>query len=118
MYDPRFTFQPYIGDNTYLNHANDLLDIQGKIYDQLADCENFVGVDFCDVHAGGIQVRGHHKLVKNYSYPSAQPTIKYDFSNKDEVVSEFVTGWKNADNKDDVDSFLRFVAANEKYGWD
>ncbi|MBQ6359564.1 MAG: hypothetical protein IJJ25_00210 [Lachnospiraceae bacterium] len=118
MYDPRFKFQPYIGDNTYLNHANDLLDIQAKIHDKLGECENFLGVDFCDVHAGGIQVRGHHKLIERYSYPGVQPTIEYDFSNSDEVVNKFIEAWNEADNEKDVQSFLRFVREGEKYGWD
>lgn len=118
MYDPRFTFQPYIGDDTYIDHANDLLHIQSKIYGQLEGYENFAGVDFCDVHAGGIQIRGHHKKVSGYTFPATQPTIKKDFSNMEEVIDEFVKVWKSADTDDNIDDYLRFIAAGEKYGWD
>lgn len=79
--------------------------------------ENFDGIDFCDVGAGGIQIRGHHKRVKGYCF-GEQVTIKYDFSNSIEAVDEFITMWKAHDNDEALHDYLEFIAFGEKFGWD
>ena len=50
--------------------------IESQINKCLCGFENFQGIDFCNVGAGGIQIRGHHKQIKGFTYGS-QPTIKY-----------------------------------------
>lgn len=112
-----FQRKPYVRQDTLDKYKDKMLYVQNKIADLLSDCENFDGVDFCDVHAGGIQVRGFHKLVKGYSY-GYQPTIEYDFSNVNEVVEDFVDTWKYEDVPQKVDSYLNFLHDGEKCGWD
>lgn len=112
-----FWRKPYVKQQTLIEHKDDLLKIEKQINDGLKDYPNFLGIDFCDVSAGGIQIRGHHKAIKGYSYGS-QPTIKYDFSNKDEVAQDFIEMWKSEDTPSKVRHFQNFIEMGEKYGWD
>jgi len=98
-------------------HQNDFDYIEESICTQLSEYENFDGIDFCDVGANGIQIRGFHKKVGDYTYGD-QPTIKYDFSNIEEVITEFVEMWKAQDNPAKLNSYLSFIYWGEKYGWD
>ena len=112
-----FKYTPYVSIRTLLNHAEDLHKIEQEITDGLKDRENFEGIDFCDVSAGGIQIRIHHKQIKNYTY-GGQYTILYDFSNAGEAPKEVIEHFKKIDNPKDVQSMLRFIEDGEKYGWD
>lgn len=112
-----FQRKPYVRQDTLNKHKDIMLYIQNKISDILCDYENFDGVDFCDVNAGGIQVRGFHKLVNGYSY-GYQPTIKYDFSNVQEVINDFVNMWKQQDVPQNINNYLNFLRDGERYGWD
>jgi len=112
-----FQHMPYIGLKTLKEHEPDLLKIERDICKLLSGFENFNGIDFCDVGANGIQIRGHHKQIKGYTY-GTQPTIKYDFSNKDEIVMEFVNMWYRYDTSEKIRHEKSFIADGEKYGWD
>ena len=56
-----FKYRPYLSIKMLINHAEQLHKIEQDIEEGLKDNENFEGVDFCDVSAGGIQIRIHHK---------------------------------------------------------
>ena len=88
-----------------------------EINTALKDYPNFDGVDFCDVGANGIQIRGHHKQIGGYTYGS-QPTIKEDLSNITEATQEFIDMWKAEDTPMKVLKFKEFISFGEKYGWD
>lgn len=112
-----FKYKPFLGLQTIKEHFQDLIKIEQDICKLLKGFDNFQGIDFCDVSANGIQIRGHHKKIKDYTY-GQQPTIKYDFSNKDSIVMEFVNMWYEHDTPSKVSAEKRFIAAGEKYGWD
>lgn len=116
--DSEFVFRPYLTKDD-LRHKDQLLEIQSYISNALNNYPNYLGVDFCDVHAGGIQIRGHHKKITGYTYPiNQQPTIDYDFGNYMDAAKEFVDLWKAYDNPRDVSDAKDFILAGEKYGWD
>lgn len=117
LYFETFKHTPYLSVSIIENHLQELLYIENKITEALKDFENFQGIDFCNVSAGGIQIRGHHKRIKNYTY-GIQPTIKYDFSNIEECIQEFIEMWKQYDTPEKVNVELRFIEDGEKYGWD
>ena len=107
----------HLSESTIDEHMDELLRIQDTIIEKLKDYPNFYGMDFTDVNAGGIQIRGHHRNINGYSYGD-QPTLKYDFSNIDECIEDFVEGWKRCDNPKDFITFKRFIEDGQKYGWD
>lgn len=117
IYFECFRNEPYLKLDILQGHLKELMYIEQEINKCLVGFENFEGIDFCDVHAGGIQIRGHHKQIKGYTYGS-QPTIKYDFSNIEEAISEFIDMWRKADRPHEVDEEQRFIRFGEKYGWD
>ena len=57
------------------------------------------------------------KLDKEYTVGD-QPTIKYDFSNIEEVILEFIDMWRKNDRPDSVRKYQEFLSWGEKYGWD
>lgn len=101
IYFECFRHEPYLKLDILQEHLKELMYIEEEINKCLVGFENFQGIDFCDVSAGGIQIRGHHKQIKGYTYGS-QPTIKYDFSNVEEVISEFIDMWRKADRSGQV----------------
>lgn len=112
-----FKYRPYLSIKMLINHAEQLHKIEQDIEEGLKDNENFEGVDFCDVSAGGIQIRIHHKEIKNYTY-GGQYTILYDFSNADDAAQAVIEHFKEIDNPKDIKIMLDFIADGEKYGWD
>lgn len=113
----KFDFRPYMYIEMIEEHFKELMFIQNDIHKKLKGYENFLGIDFCNVSAGGIQIRGHHKNITGYTY-GEQPTIKYDFSNIKEVISEFVNMWFDYDCDEYISREKDFIAFGEKYGWD
>lgn len=113
----KFDFQPFMNIKMIEEHFEELMFIQNDIHKKLKGYENFLGIDFCNVSAGGIQIRGHHKNITGYTY-GEQPTIKYDFSNIKEVISEFVNMWFDYDCDEYISREKDFIAFGEKYGWD
>lgn len=108
----------YLHPEKYPCEYKDMLEaIHISIVAALDGYENFDGINFCDVGADGIQIRGQHKQVKGYSF-GEQVTIKYDFSNSAEAVDEFIAMWKTHDNDEALHDYLEFIAFGEKYGWD
>ena len=112
-----FRRTPYLSVSTLIEHCDELRRIEQEIEDGLKDVENYEGIDFVDVSANGIQIRLHHKQIKNYTYGN-QYTIRYDFSNADEAPKAVIEHFKEIDNPADVQRMLRFIADGEKYGWD
>lgn len=110
-------FKSYLLEETVRKHENDFKYINKKINNKLKEYKNFDGIDFCDVSANGIQIRGHHKEIKGYTF-GEQPTIKYDFSNVEDAIEEFVDMWKKCDNSSYLIKLKNFIAFGEKYGWD
>ena len=113
----KFDFRPYMYIEMIEEHFKELLFIQNDIHKKLKGYENFLGIDFCNVGANGIQIRGHHKNITGYTY-GEQPTIKYDFSNIKEAISEFVNMWFEYDCDEYIPKEKEFIASGEKYGWD
>lgn len=91
--------------------------IRDAIADGLRDHPNFEGVDFCDVSAGGIHVRGHHREVKGHTY-GEQPLLQYDMSNAVEVVDKFIEAWKKMDDEKTLRAYKAFIEDCDKWGWD
>lgn len=113
-----FFAKPYVNNIGILEkHKGQLRYIEKEIGKSLKSYPNFEGIDFCDVHAGGIQIRGHHKDIKNYCF-GEQITIKYDFSNYKDTIAQFVNMWKSLDNDSFISDYKSFLADGEKYGWD
>lgn len=105
----------YLSEETYTKDLSILEAIKTKIENAL-NGSNLAYVDFTDVSAGGIQVRGFHKEIAGYSYMSE--TLLYDYSNKDSIVDKFVDAWRSLDNKEHLSGYKSFLADGEKYGWD
>lgn len=113
----KFDFRPYMNIKMIEDHLEELIFIQNDIHKKLKGYENFLGIDFCNVSAGGIQIRGHHKDITSYTY-GQQPTIKYDFSNIKEAISQFVNMWFEYDCDEYISREKDIIAFGEKYGWD
>lgn len=107
----------FLSEETFIKYKDTFMRVANSIKDMLVDFPNYIGCDFCDVNANGIQIRGHHKEIGGYTY-GEQITIKYDFSNIEEVADEFVEHWKQLDNPSDVARYKSFLADGERYGWD
>lgn len=117
LYFEYFRYKPYLKLEMLEEHLKDFMYIESQINKCLCGFENFEGIDFCNVGAGGIQIRGHHKEIKGYTYGS-QPTIKYDFSNIEEVICEFIDMWRRSDTEQKIMKEKEFIYYGEKYGWD
>lgn len=88
-----------------------------SINKSLVGYPNFDGVDFCDVNAGGIQIRGYHKQIEGHTY-GYQPTIKEDLSNIIKATEIFIDMWKTEDTPAQVQNFKDFLEMGKLYGWD
>lgn len=111
------THSSYILDSYYEHYRKIFEAAIAEINEGLKEYSNFDGVDFSDVGANGIQIRGHHKEIKGRTY-GTQPTIKYDLSNITDTVSEFIEMWKQEDTTQKVNDYKRFLELGDKYGWD
>ena len=111
-----FKFEPIVGKDKLIHNINEFIEIQSAIEEQLKEYPNFDGIQFVDVNANGIQIRGFHKQ-STYSFID-QLTIKYDFSNYKECIEMFVLKWKERDNNESLDWHNRFIEQGEQYGWD
>jgi len=117
LYLGTFKYKPYIREEMLVDHLEELKYIENAITERLEGFPNFTGIDFCNVGAHGIQIRGHHQQIKGYTYGS-QPTIKYDFSNYLDTVDEFVAMWEKNDIPERIRRELSMITEGEKYGWD
>lgn len=117
MSNNKFDYVPYINEGTLSAFKNLLMDIQNIIHEGLKDYPNFLGIQFVDVHAGGIQIRGFHKEINGHSYGS-QVTIDYNMVNAYDCAEKFISEWKKADTVDKVKHFKEFIRMGEEYGWD
>lgn len=111
-----FRYEPYLSHECIKEHFEELRDTEEIIDKLLSGFKNYNGIDFCDVSAGGIQIRLHHKEIKGYTHGN-QITIKYDFTNIDDVpwlvAKEFV---KN-DTPALISKEKAFIREGEKYDW-
>ena len=112
-----FKRKPFLKGDILEKHFDELKRIENEITKSLKDCPGFEAIDFCDVGAKGIQIRGFHKDVKGYCY-GEQVTIKYDFSNSDIAIDSFIEMWKREDTAEKLSLYQGFLADGEKYGWD
>ena len=80
LYFECFQYKPFLKLEILEEHLKDFMYIESQINKCLCGFENFQGIDFCNVGAGGIQIHGHHKQIEGHTYGS-HPTLKYDFSN-------------------------------------
>ena len=117
LYLGTFKYKPYMGEEMLVDHLEELKYIENAITERLVKFPNFTGIDFCNVGARGIQIRGHHQQIKGYTYGS-QPTIKYDFSNYLDTADEFVAMWEKNDIPERIYREIAMIADGEKYGWD
>lgn len=106
----------YLHEDVYKEHMNDFIYINKQITNRLKDYPNFNGIDFCDVHAGGIQIRGRHKKFPTHTFGD-QITIQYDFSNIEQAINDFAEMWKYFDEPDYIKEYKQFLTDGEKYGW-
>lgn len=116
LYVDGFYKEPFVKLETLEKYKDKMLYIENTINKYLSGFENFEGIDFCDVNANGIQVRGHCKPIKGYTYGN-QPTIKYDFSNVEDVIWEFIKQWGIIDTPEAIAKEQSFIRNGEKYGW-
>ena len=103
-------------DKYPIDYAEKLQYIRKEIENRLIGYTNLLKFDFCDVSAGGIQIRGFHKEVPNYSYIDV--TLKYDFSNMFDCINDFVQMWIECDNERSISRFRDFIEDGLRYGWD
>ena len=90
----------YLHPDKYPINYGELLDKAFQAISNHPEVKNLSSLDFCDVNANGIQIRGCHLLAEpGYSY-GHQATIKYDFANIEDAVNEFIACWKQKDNPD------------------
>lgn len=102
----------YVTPETYAEHANEFEALSDYL---LRHCRGLHSLDISDVSAGGIQIGGTHNA--NPGYIILHKTVKYDFSNIDKAVKEFMSDWNSfADNE--IAAFKKFTEDGEKYGWD
>ena len=113
----KFKKKPFLEDQMLKKHFDELKRIENEITAGLKEYPNFAAIDFCDVRAGGIQIRGFHKEVKGHCYGD-QITVKYDFSNINTAIDSFIEMWKKEDTIEHLSNYKSFLADGEKYGWD
>lgn len=99
-----------------MEHYNELSKLKKELDKLVEKYENLVGYDFCDVSAGGVQIRLKHKEIKNYTF-GRQITIKYDCSNINEVLDLVEKAWVEDDTEENVNFDKRMIADCEKWGW-
>lgn len=109
-----FDKMPFLS-REYENQYFKLILAQEKINNRLKDYEDFGGVCFSDVHAGGIQIHMNNKRVP---ICIADSTIKYDFSNIDEAVEKAIQAFIDTDNEQSIKNANDFYEDGCKYGWD
>lgn len=107
----------YMSAQLYLDNKDKWEYIENEIIKGLKNYPNFDYIDFCNVGADGVQIRCFHKEIKGYSY-GPQITVKYDMSNYLECIQEVIEMWKEFDTPEKVESYKKFIADCEKYGWD
>lgn len=117
LYTKGFWRRPYVTIDTLEKYKGEMVKIEKRINEELKEYPNFLGIDFCDVSAYGIQVRGHHKQILTHTF-GKQPTINYDFTNKEQVIQDFVQMWKVNDTPEDVIRYKDFIYFGNKYGLD
>lgn len=109
-----FDYTPYLS-RTYEDKYLELVRAQNIVNERLKDYEDYGGVRFSDVSAGGIQMTP----VNNKTPISlASATIKYDFSNVDEAIDEAVRDFIKTDNEKEIKYANSFYEDGMKYGWD
>lgn len=117
LYTKGFYRRPYVETKILEENKGAMVKIEREIRKGLKKYHTFKGIDFFDNHKDGIVISGHHLKVDGYVY-GKQIILKYDFSNKDTVVKEFVEMWKKFDTPQRVKEYKSFIKDGKKYGWD
>lgn len=117
LYNKTLQNRPFLNEEILVQNLDKLITIETDIRHKLDGFPHFAGIDFCDVSAGGIQIRGHHAQIKGYTYGN-QITIDYDFNNYIECIDRFVEMWKEQDKPEKVRAYKSFIADGERWGWD
>jgi hypothetical protein len=117
LYFDGFRYKPYLKIGELEVHKSELLIKEFLIDKLLSGFENYNGIDFCNVGAGGTQIRMHHKKIIGYTY-GRQITILPDYSNINDVILRVADAWIESDKENKVKNELKFIADGEKYGWD
>jgi len=117
LYLETFRKKPFLKPKFLIENLEKFIFIESAINEQLKDYPNFESISFTDVSAGGIQIGGSHKLVERYYYGHHQPTIKYDFSNFQQCIEEFVSNWKKIDNAEYTQGYRQYLREGERYNW-
>ena len=112
-----FRHEPFLSHKVLQEHFDELKKTEELIDKLLSGFENYGGIDFCDVSAGGIQIRIHHNSISGYTFGD-QKTILYDFSNIKEIPFEVAEEFIRIDNPKAINKEKAFIAYGEKYGWD
>lgn len=112
--EPSFLKDSMLSDDTAFAK---LSEIKKYIDSQLSAFAGYLPVSFCDVSAGGVQIRGTNTSVEGYYM--VQVTIPYSFCGYMEQAKEFVKEYKAYyGSKDCVKLAKDFIACGKKYGWD
>ena len=94
-----------------------LVEMKKYIDSELSAFAGYIPVNFCDVSAGGIQIRGTNQSTDGYFM--VQTTVPYSFCGYMEKAEEFVKNYKEYyGNADTVNEAKKFIWFGEKYGWD
>ena len=122
MYRPHTTFERfqtefYADEQEIDEHINEVERIITEINAELIKHETFDRIDFCDVSAGGIQIRLFTKAMPCASI-GEQKTILHDWSNVDEVIRDVIAEYEYRDTPENIQSFVDFIDFGNKYGWD
>lgn len=116
------TFTKY-GINFYADaeeieqHDTEVQKIITELNEALSKHETFQKIDFCDVSAGGIQIRLFTKAEPGCSI-GEQQTILHDWSNVDEVIANTIAEYERVDTPERIQQFKEFMEFGRKYGWD
>ena len=111
-----FGYVPYVDTEYLIENYKTLKDIENAIDKELCRYSNYNGIDFCDVSAGGIQIRLHHKEIGGYTV-GQQFTLKYDLSNLNEAIEFVVAEFKRVNTSEYIKEKKDFIRIGEATGW-
>lgn len=112
-----FWYVPYVDTEYLIANYKTLKDIENAIDKELCRYSNYNGIDFCDVSAGGIQIRLHHKGIGGYTV-GQQFTLEYDLSNRNEAIGFVVSEFERIDDNKYISDMKDFIRVGEATNWD
>ena len=95
-----------------------LWNLYQRICNELKSDPNFDDIDFCDVSAGGIQIRLKHKAIKTQCV-GEQYTLHYNLDNIEECYNKVINEWNEiVSDKRYIPAYQRMLDDFAKYGCD